>query len=131
MVVLKFHFQSTSIVTLKLIVLKKNFTEGYFAIIFIPIRYIFRNGSYWEVLLKKEEYIVDIANVLGKCLDKINKVEEMEDVNFEQNSELHFSRQLLLQQFQPTGCRYFPRNRNCYRELGTKLALPEVNSPSF
>lgn len=55
----------------------------------------------------------------------------MEDVNFEQKPELHFSRELLLQRFPPTGCRYFPRNRNCYRELGTKLALPEVNTPSF
>ena len=53
----------------------------------------------------------------------------MEDVNFEQKSELHFSRQLLLQRFPPTGCRYFPRNRNCYRELGTKLACQKSTLP--
>ena len=72
---------------------------------------------------------------------KLVKSQKWNMLFFGKNSQLHFlSRQLLLQRFQLTGCRYcsqtaynalnlFLRVRNCYRELGTILALPKVNTP--
>ena len=44
-----------------------------------------------EAIAKKaEESPVNIANVLENCFNKIRKVTEMEDINFEQKTHLIF-----------------------------------------
>ena len=44
-----------------------------------------------EAIAKKaEESLVNIANVLENCFNKIRKVTEMEDISFEQKTQLIF-----------------------------------------